>query len=47
MSENTVAMPQEKLSSVDRWRYYITFFAFALLWMGGLALVASVLLPSI
>ena len=45
MSENTVAMPQEKLSSVDRWRYYITFFAFALLWMGGLALVASVLLP--
>ncbi len=42
--ETTVAAPAQ-LSTVERWRYYIAFLVFALLWMGGLAIVAAVLLP--
>ncbi|WP_018142990.1 MFS transporter [Alloscardovia criceti] len=45
MSGETTTVEPKKLSTSDRWRYYITFLMFALLWMGGLAIVASVLLP--
>ncbi|MFC0265295.1 MFS transporter [Alloscardovia macacae] len=45
MSEVTTEVPQAKLTVLDRWRYYLAFLFFALLWMGGLAVVSAVLLP--
>ncbi|OTA28923.1 MFS transporter [Alloscardovia macacae] len=45
MSEVTTEVPQAKLAVLDRWRYYLAFLFFALLWMGGLAVVSAVLLP--
>ncbi|OTA26262.1 MFS transporter [Alloscardovia macacae] len=45
MSEVTTEVPQAKMSGLDRWRYYLAFLFFALLWMGGLAVVSAVLLP--
>lgn len=35
----------QKLTVAEKWRYYIAFLLFALLWMGGLAVVSAVLLP--
>ena len=37
--------PDINISKTNRFRFSISFFMFALLWMGGLAIVASVLLP--
>lgn len=37
--------PQIKMSKPERIRFSISFFIFALLWMGGLGIVSAVLLP--
>lgn len=39
------AQPQIKMSKSHRIRFALSFFVFALLWMGGLGIVAAVLLP--
>ncbi len=41
----TPKAPQLKLSRGNRIRFSVSFFIFALLWMGGLGTVAAVLLP--
>jgi len=39
------AEPEVKISKTNRIRFSISFFIFALLWMGGLGIVSAVLLP--
>lgn len=39
------AQPQIKISRAHRIRFSLSFFMFALLWMGGLGIVSAVLLP--
>lgn len=39
------AQPKIKITKVQRFRFSISFFIFALLWMGGLGIVSAVLLP--
>lgn len=43
--ENQKASEDIKVNKIDRIRFSISFFIFALLWMSGLAIVSAVLLP--
>jgi MFS family permease len=45
LQKEYLAEPDNKISKTTRIRFSISFFIFSLLWMGGLMIVAAVLLP--